>query len=964
MTGPPNSPMLMADFLEAANEPTSPLPQLPTPSSRAKRLARAERLQISPSSLAQIKNRSPGTPSPLNSNRPVSKKNALEGALSIVSPTARRAKDYNPQTPRQFALTQFSHEERKSDVDVDAPICGFSLQEFLQEDKQQENDELIDNILANVSSPNIGSPASPSSPRNDSSVKSKRPRGRGIRRRLTSLGQSKDEQSRSIRRKFDPKAVSKITPSNEPSPFSRFTSDDQFSAAKLFDDKRVHPVEGLVSVSDFLEQEAHAIPRPDSPTLGFEFPTVKRNQEDSAKPRQQEEDDVFTIRNSSFSNQRAQKGGPLAYKSPAPLRLPQRYTPNASPSLPDQSMAEDDFVASTVAALCSVSTTSPRHSNSTPSRSKTPRRCATTPLSMQRATSTASRSTACFSDASSSRPLLDRTNRDSIASTVGTQRRSLNSIIESKRSSLASIIESTRRSDSSLADADKNLSDPRTEGLEIHSVELASEATKNLVITSIEERRLSDTSVSTKASNTPPELPHISRRLTIKKMRKWSPFSSSFSPRSPLSSSGGRAFFPITRVVSPRSPPALVKVPGCSDEAHEIHKQRVAKRMPIAKPALLQLKFDHMKFNRGIIRKIGGERSIPRLTEGDKQINALATMLGWSDHLGFKWGEASEEKKAKCEELCRALQTHMKIAPRMPCPSNLTYKLQTSTDLESDPVGDLDSTRATRDSMDETEMFSFDTSRTTSKSASRSETPASQSIRSRARNVANQSFTSHAPMSPSLSMSRSTSSSELPLLTPFTSFNSPVTSAKCSFSSRPESRRPRAETIGPVNPFGSFVYWERPIETVEQKAQRKLDDSERKRENEVLEKEGGILSAELLQLKGKFRGMERYIAHDKVQRDLRKAYDKIDKAQVPAAEVARRHLDFLQPSYTCGFALDASDLLPDSDSNLLLGGEGACTLEQRARECADVTMVGGEGIRNYMLVWAQRFIDRCEQNGW
>lgn len=923
MTTPPSSPMSMNDFHTPAVGPTSPLPQLPTSSQRIKRVARAETLQISPSALAQTKIRTPGTPSPLNSNRPVSKQNAWEGSQSIVSPTARQAKDYDPETPKQFALTQFSQVEQKSGSEGSAPTRGCSLQEFLQEDKQKENDELLDTLLEKVSSPSLDSPASPSSSRVDSSVKSKRPRGKEIRRRLISFGQSKDQELKP-KRKFDPKSIANPTPTDEPSPFTR--------------GKQAHTIGGLnpsiergISFVDFLELDLPTIP--DSPTLGCT--AVKKDQGAVAEPRQEEEDDVFQIRDTSFSNQRAQKGGPFAYKSPAPLRLPQRHNPNASPSIPTQ-FPNDDFLTSTVAALRSVSTTSPTRSDSTVSESKTARRCVTTPLSLQRATSTAPRSTKRFSDNSSTVPLLGRSNRNSIASTIGTKRRrSLNSIVESKRSSRSSITEVKRHSEPSIIDAGKRLSNPRVEELKHDSAEATGEAPQNLVAPSIIEKRLSEASAGTTDS----EVPSLGRRFTIKKIRKWSPFSSSLSPNSPLSPRDSRVLSPRT----PKSPLVLYKLDGCSQNAHEVHRKSVAEQLPIATPKILRLKFDKLDFNRGRVQSL--EQGSDRVTKEEKQRerdHVLATVSEWNGFLGVLWGETDKERRVKCMEVRKALLPHIVFEPNNPFSPNLPL----------------------RTSMAEIEMSSFEFSRRTSKATSRSETPTSPSFNCRIRSTTAQTSWSEAPMSPKFGNSRSTSSSEFPLFSPVTSFQRTSMPVGNSFSSHPGSQRPSI-SAEVSNPFQSFVCWNRPIETAEEKRQRKLLDSKQKLENEKTEKEGGYLTPDKLQLNGKFKGMERYIAHDLVQRDLRKAYEECDKALVSATEVAREYLEFWHPECTSVLAINVPASQPDLIDEPQLGCvESISMADERARKLADLTLVGEEGVLNFRRVWTLRFLDRCERNGW
>ncbi|TID19348.1 hypothetical protein E2P81_ATG06518 [Venturia nashicola] len=965
---PPDFTTSMADvdvdFPKPTQGPTRPLPPLPTPSKRVKKLARAEKLQLSPSALAQARNRTPGTPSPLNSNRPVSKQNALEGAQSIMSPTARLAKDYNPETPKQFAMFPLSKEEQKSD---NAPIRGFSLQEFLQEDKQKENDELIDNILEKVSTPSIHSPLSPSSARNNSPVTYMRARGKKIKRRLISFGQSKDEEPRP-KQKFDPKAVAKITPTNESSPFHRVHSDPHSSVPGLFKDKQAHTVGGPdrlsedhLSVSDFLELGLP--PRPDSPTLGHA--TVKGGQGDRREPEQQEEDDVFRIRDTSFSNQRAQKRGPLAYKSPAPLRLPQhKQNLNASPSIPTVLVRDDrdDFLASTVAALHSVSTTSPAPSSSTLSESKTPRRCVTTPLSLQRATSTTPISTNRF-DPSSTVALLDHSNRNSIASTIGTKRRSLNSIIESRRNSLASIIELKQHPSLSDTNASRRLSNPRVEELKHDSAEMVDEAPQDLRTLSVVEKCLSEVSAETTMSN----VPGLGRHLTVKEIRKWSPFSMSHSPQSPPTPSHSRAFLPHSRVVTPQSPLDLVKLDGCSEKAHEFYKQSVAERVPIARQKIIQLKFDHLEFDEDIVQLVRKEP--PSLTEEEKlreRKNALAALLGWNDLLGVDWGENDKAKKAECEEICKALKPQMMIEPKNPCAPTFTLDFPTVMEFMSNTAGEQDTICTARTSITETEMSSFDLSRRNSKATSKSETSTSPFFNSMTRSTTAQTSWSEAPMSPPLGMSRSTSSSEFPLLSPVPSFFRPTRPVGHSFSSQLANRRPSDAAATVANPFGSLVHWDRPTETAEEKRKRKIMDMRQKLRNEELEKQGVLLVPDLLQLNGKFKGMERYIAHDLVQRDLRKAYDECDKALVSATNVAREYLDLWNPECTSELAIDAPPFVqPDVSSALSLDCiESVSMAEERARKCAYLTLVGEEGILNFRLVWAQQFLDRCERNGW
>ncbi|KAE9978294.1 hypothetical protein EG328_001543 [Venturia inaequalis] len=964
MTSPPNSPMSMVNLPEAADGPTSPLPQLPTSSKRVKKLARPEKLQISPSALAQVKSRTPGTPSPLNSNRPVFKQNALEGAQSIISPTARLAKDYDPETPKHFAVVQFSEEEdRKSDVEEDAPIRGFSLQEFLQEDKQKENDELIDTILEKVSSPSIHSPASPSSAQNNSSIKSKRARGKKIGRRLISFGLSKDEEP-GPKRKFDPKATSRTAPTNEPSPFTRVTSDSRFPVTGVFENKQAQTVGTLnhtrergLSVFDFLGLGSG--PRPDSPTLGHA--TVKGSQGDRGEHGQQEEDDVFKIRDTGFSNQRAQKGGPLAYKSPAPLRLPQKHSPNASPSIPTQLLVRDDrddFLVSTVAALHSVSTTSPTPSNATLSESKTPRRCATTPLSLQRAKSTTSRSTTRFSDTSSTLLPLDRSNRNSIASTAETKRRSFNSIIESRRNSLASIIELKRHSESS--NVGKRLSNPRVEELKHDSAETTDEALPDILIPRIVEKRLSGVSAEIAASN----IANLGRHFTVKKIRNWTPFPSSLSPHSPLTPGNSGAVLPRSRVVTPKSPLALVRLDGCSQETHEAHKQSVAERVPIATPKILQSKFDNLGFDEDVVQIV--EMEAPSLTEEEKQREqkgTFAALLGWNGPM--EWGETDKEKKVKCEQIRNALEPQMKIEPKNPSPPPLALEFRTFMEFMSSTTREQNATDTPRTSITETEMSSFDFSRRTSKATSRSETPTYPSFSSISRSTTAQTSWSEATMSPPFGMSRSTSSSEFPLLSPVPSFHKP-NSVGYSFSSHLTSRRPSDAAATVSNPFGSLVHWDRPIETAGEKKRRKLLDLKQRLRNEMLEKQGALLGPEMLQLNGRFKGMERYIAHNLVQRDLRKAYDECDKALVSAASVAREYLDLWQPECSSELAFDAPPVVqPAPSSELRLDcGESISMVDECARKCADLTLIGEEGILNFRLVWTQQFLDRCERNGW
>lgn len=120
----------------------------------------------------------------------------------------------------------------------------------------------------------------------------------------------------------------------------------------------------------------------------------------------------------------------------------------------------------------------------------------------------------------------------------------------------------------------------------------------------------------------------------------------------------------------------------------------------------------------------------------------------------------------------------------------------------------------------------------------------------------------------------------------------------------------------------------------------------------------------MLQLNGKFKGMERYIAHDLVQRDLRNAYEECDKAQVSAAQVAREYLDLFDTDCTSELALiDALVFVPDCTSELPLDHLER-TLSNDRPKWIDLTMVGEEGIRNFKLIWTQRFLDRCERNGW
>lgn len=970
MTTPPIPSISMTNLPQAGNGPNSPLPQLPTSFKRAKKLARAEQRQISPSALAQVKSRTPGTPSPLHSNRPVSEQNALDGAQATISPTTRLANDYDPRTPKQFAAVQFSKGDKRSDVEGDAPIRGFSLQEFLQEDKLKENDELIDTILEKVSSPNIDSPFSPSSVQNGSSVKSKWARGEKIKRRLISFGQSKDVELRP-KRKFGPNAIAKITPTNEASPFLRANSDTHFSATGLFADKQAHTIGGLdrpserdLSVFDVLELDL--IPRPDSPTLGYA--TVKGVQGDGGKPGQQEEDDVFKIRDTSFSTQRAQKGKPLSYKSPAPLCLPQKHNSNASPSIPNPLLVRDDrddFLASTVAALHSVSTTSPTRSKSTLSDSTTiPRRCVSTPLSLQRATSTASKLTQRFSDAPSAVPLLDHSNRNSIASTVVTKRRSLNSIIESKHNSLESILEPKWQSELSGTDAGKRLSNSRVEELKHDPAEKPGEALQDLLIPSIVGRRLSAASTETTASN----VSSLGRHFTVKRIRKWTPFSSSLSPHSPLTPSNSRATLPRSRVITPKSPLVLAKLHGCGHEAHEAHKQSVAEQVPIATPKILQSKFDSLEFDRNVVLIV--EKRPTSLTEEEKQREgeeALAAISGWNELMGVDWGETDREKRIKCDDVRKALQPTMTMMPTNPCPSACTVESPPVTELMPNTVEEQDTTDTARTLITETEMSSFELSRRTSKATSRSETPTSPSFNSVIRSTTAQTSWYDAPTSPPIGMSRSTSSSDFPLLSPAGSFHVPHRPAGYSFSSHATSPRPSNATASVSNPFGSLVHWDRPTETAEEKKKRKLLDFKQKLRNEVLEKQGAFLVPELLQLNGKFRGMERYIAHDVVQRDLRNAYEECDKALVSAEQVARDYFDLWHPECSGELALDAPPAFQpylSSEPPIDCIENEVSMMDERARKCADLALVGEEGIMNFRLVWTLQFIDRCERNGW
>lgn len=186
-----------------------------------------------------------------------------------------------------------------------------------------------------------------------------------------------------------------------------------------------------------------------------------------------------------------------------------------------------------------------------------------------------------------------------------------------------------------------------------------------------------------------------------------------------------------------------------------------------------------------------------------------------------------------------------------------------------------------------------------------------------------------------------------------------------SISSHFEARSPSAAaTIGPVNPFGSFLHWDRPLETAEEKKKRKILDLKQKLRNEALEEQGALLRPEMLQLNGKFKGMERYIAHDLVQRDLRDAYEKCDKAQVSAAQVAREYLDLFDTDCTSELALiDAPVFVPDCASELPLDHLER-TLSEDHPKWIDLTMVGEEGTRNFKLIWTQRFLDRCERNRW
>lgn len=949
------------DFLKIDDGPSEPIPPIPAPSPRVKKLqARSEKLQISPNALKQVNDRVPSTPSSLN--RPVSRQNAWERAQSVISPTARLAKD--PGTPAAFA--QFQRESEIEDDEDEVPRAGFSLQEFLQEDKQKENDELIDKLLANVLEP-IDIPSSPLSQKE--SAKSKRPRVKKLGMRLISFGQHKNEkpdlQGNTQNQKYEPKAIAKVTPKNphdDTHPATRVTSDVHFSIDELFegDDEQPHTVGGLdspgeqqLSVFDFLEQEAHAhCPRPDSPTLPGEgrLAVVKKEHCRNTSVGLQEEDDVFKIQSTSFGSKREEKKGPLAYRPPAPLRLPLKYNPNILPSLPTQLVIEDDFLTSTVAALCSVSSTNATRAMSVLSKTA-PRRRTGTPLGLQRATSTASKSTKRHSDTSSSSIVLfDRPNRQSIASLSGLKRHSLTSIIEAKRHSLTSIADLKRLSLTSITDASKRLSIPKLEEIKRHPAETMADGSSRLPVPSITDKRVSVATVSTSSTEALSLSQSFGRSLKIRKLRSWS----KLVPGSPRSPGSPRLFSPRSRVFTPKNP-AVTSDEGLSDEFKAMIKNKIAERLATVRPILLQKHLDDVEFARAVKAQKKEDESSSLAEEKQRARNDAVTVLSdWHDHVKIASILDRDGKEDRLDSACKALTSKVIGKPgrsplSCPAPPCFTSTFPTIMGLVSSLARDNEIESTLSINTPGSSWSSFFTSRKMSEATSRAETPTSPTFNSRTASTTARTSGSETPSSPSL-ISRSTSSITFPLLSSIATIDRPDSPSGYSFSSQLTSRRPSAAgTVTSLNPFGPFVHWDRPIETREEVKEREKLDLEQQLRNQEAVMRGEKLTSKDLVLNGKFKGLERYMAHDMAQRDLRKAYSNREDAKVTAAEVARGYLDAFDPNYTSELAL----VYPNGPSDTYSYGTWS-----------DLDMVGEEGIQHFKVLWTLRFLERCEENGW
>jgi hypothetical protein len=568
MTGSPDTPLSLMDFLKAEEGPTIALPAIPAPSPRVKKLqARVEKLQLSPSTIAQIKDRTPGTPSSLN--RPVTIQQLGDREQFVTSPTpTNRFNDRDPETPSSFL--EFLRAEEQEDNE--APDSGFSLQEFLQEDKQKENDELIDKLLAKVSEP-IPETPSRSPPKKPS--KSKRPHMGKLGRRLKALGHSKE--SKTVQSEPRGQIKAKTTRSRtstesslpnkdheEPTAVTRVTSDIHLTMHDLFNDDEEQPrtVGGLesspadngISIFEFLEQEEQG--RPDSPILPPEFGLTIVNKDPGngkdTKLGPQAGDDVFKIR-SSFSSMREQKKKSLSYRPPA--LVPQKYPIDILPELPARLLNRDDFMTSAMAAMRSISAAaSPAHPKSVITVSS-PRPRNGTPLSLQRAVSTAarittSRATSRLSDTSSS-------------AVVQVKRHSLASFSDIKRHSLTSIVEMKRHSLTSITEASKRLSIPNIVELKRHSIDSIAEVSKRLALPNTTDKRVSAATDSTTSSGSP----SMTHGLKLKKLRSLKDLSLPAALRSP------RIFSPRGGTLAPRK----FEVPKFDDVSEEV-KQAVRKK--------------------------------------------------------------------------------------------------------------------------------------------------------------------------------------------------------------------------------------------------------------------------------------------------------------------------------------------------------------------------------------------------
>jgi hypothetical protein len=712
----------------------------------------------------------------------------------------------------------------------------------------------------------------------------------------------------------------------------------------------------------------------------------------------------------------------------------------------------DDFMTSAMAAIRSISAAA------SPARPKSvitvnsPRRRNGTPLSLQRAVSTAartttSRATSRLSDASSS-------------AVVQVKRHSLTSLSNIKRHSLTSIVEMKRHSLTSIAEASKRLSIPNIVELKRHSIDSIAEVSKRLALPNITDKRVSAATDSTTSSGSP----SMTHGLKLKKLRSLKDLSLPAALRSP------RIFSSRSEIPAPRK----FEVPSFDDVSEKV-KQVVRKKCSEAaesvKAEWTSRNNENNNFHMVTTFEKGQERMNKTAEEKQRdQEEFSAAYPTW----GRNWAQVAHDMPVEDKDFKKSFHfkhrpTDLKLSQTskngvpehvvkgtngevwstsdlsrpvfwhgppfngangevwpahnvsrpnfwhgLPFPALFNELSLPTTQADFDKIypsklglavcavvnkttprtlGLVDeqcsfATEADFDKITpwiagledelcplpieidfnksaprtpglDDELCQLPTKADLNKSvprASRPETPISPLPAQASINnmipyksaLANEfcplpteanfnkstprASRPETPMSPSFvsrTASLTTSLTAAPLLTPLESIKIPFTKPSFIYVSRISSRRQSATgPISAVNPFGPISSWDRPEDPSEAEVVLVVAREEENDDEAEGEQEGFKYPTDLI----------RYYTHDEVQKALRKIYASRVSEEVTATQVAQYYLDTLNRKYTSEVKLDYSEGKNFSEPSI--------------------------GREFWRSLWALKFLERCEKNGW